>query len=152
MNVSYISGFPSLRRCVLQVIILGLIILTSIEWYILRLQKPMPLFPLPREEAGAPPLLPCKCAMKSWPGDSDIADQLHLSLSWLNNITTYQELQERHPNLPLDLLHGAKNKRCSLLPTLFRYGQRMTVSLLPMRLKVYLSKGLVHIIHSTFII
>ncbi|KAG0728382.1 hypothetical protein GWK47_032609 [Chionoecetes opilio] len=75
-------------------------------------------------------LLSCRCSMHPWPGTTHIATIMNQSLPWLNYTTTRQDLRQRHPNLPLDLLNGPKNRRCSLLPTLFsidwsnRYWQR----------------------------
>lgn len=140
----YKSGFPYLRLCLVQVVVLC-IIFTTMKLNTLSVRDPLLLFTLPVEGTTYPQQPACKCLKKSWPGDKETADQLLLSLSWLNNITTYQELQGRHPNLPLDLLYSAENKRCSLLPTLFRYGQRITVSLLLIDLKACLNKVEVHI-------
>lgn len=61
----------------------------------------------------------CKCLIRSWPDSEVTAAYLNLSLSWLSNTSTIQDLRSRHPNLPIELLHDGKHKRCSLLPTLF---------------------------------
>lgn len=71
-------------------------------------------------DAHVPPA-PCKCSMTSWRSKDKIVSALNLPLPWLNHTTTREDLQQRHPNLPLQLLQGPKRKRCALLPSVFRY-------------------------------
>ena len=61
----------------------------------------------------------CRCVTSSWLESDFISPYLSLTMPW-DNTTIYRELQERHPNLPVELLSSKVKKRCSLLPTIFR--------------------------------
>lgn len=89
--------------------------------------KPMALN-VSEEETENVTLSGCRCSMKPWPAIDKIISALNISVPWLNHTIVRQNLDQRHPNLPFELLTGAENKRCSLLPTIFRYKQRTNVN------------------------
>lgn len=107
------------RILLVKMAILGTVILTTIMLDDLFQQEPLSILPSPKDVTKDTPPLACKCKRKHWPGSTVTDAQFNLSLPWLSQQTTLHELESRHPNLPFELLHGAYNKRCSLLPTIF---------------------------------
>lgn len=95
---------------------LGILIFTGTILYGLIQLPPLPTLPSPED-------VNCKCSMKSWPGNKMTGAYFNLSLPWFTHRTTLQELRARHPNIPFNMLNDGEKKRCSLLPTIFRYRQ-----------------------------
>ena len=111
---------------VVSVIFIIIINALSFDVIIPELSETVHLLTAARGKFEEAPTGGCKCRMKSWRDKNNMVSILNLTLPWLN-LTTMQDLRQRHPNLPLELLYGAKNRRCSLLPTIYRYSYSIVV-------------------------
>ena len=120
MCFSFVFPYISLLRMFVALVVIVSVIITT-DWFVTvpEHQGSPYLITIAKRIIEKVPPSSCKCSMKSWIGSDLIASTLNLTLPWLTT-TTHDHLHQRHPNLPLELLNGARNRRCSLLPTILR--------------------------------
>ncbi|XP_045115112.1 uncharacterized protein LOC123506833 [Portunus trituberculatus] len=101
-----------------MVVLVNQLDIKSIPLGLAELPRSLHFLPTSTESPASVPPSGCKCS-RAWRVPDWITSFMNISVP-LTNATTAQELKERHPNLAIELLFGAKasKSQCSLLPNI----------------------------------